>query len=168
MAVIHVLRGFFIAVAAVLAVASAAAAAPPPASGAEAVRKAAELVATQREEMNDACGRLRPFVLSGVANEASPIQAILAAGILVDGTANGVTLVGELTGAMTSAEDEAIAEAAFRRAARRTMETVNDQLDFVTASLHKIATPAALEEAVTVRDAMVAIRDAVKPFAAVK
>ena len=131
----------------------------------EAVKRVTELVDARREDINDACGRLRPMVLSGSARESAPIQAMLTLSSALDSTTDGVSLVGEILQGMKSPEDLAVAQAVFRRAARRALESANDQLDFVNANIQAIKSPAAVAEVVIIRDAMRAIRDAVKPFA---
>lgn len=132
----------------------------------EAVAKVTEIVNARREDINDACGRLRPMVLSGSAREAAPIQAMLTLSAALDSTTDGVSLVGEILTGMKSPEDLAVAQAVFRRAARRALESANDQLDFVNANLQVMKSPAAVAEIIIIRDSMRAIRDAVKPFAA--
>jgi len=138
--------------------------APAWAQSVEAIRKVTEVVDARREDITDAAGRLRPHVLSGLPHEASPIQGILNVAASFDGTANAVSLVGGLVGELKATEDVTASVEVFRRAARRTVESANDQLDFINAYLHAVKSPNALTEAVGIRDAIVAIRDALKPF----
>ena len=132
----------------------------------EAVRRVLEVVATNRDEMNDAAGRLRPLVLAGNAKEAEPIQTLLIAALALDTRADGLALVGSVLLEMKSPDDLGVARSAFRRAARRVIETANDQLDFMNECLHRIQSADALAQAVAARDAVKAIRDAVHPFTA--
>jgi hypothetical protein len=139
-------------------------AAPAHAQTVEAVRKVTEFVDARREDITDAAGRLRPFVLSGQPHESTPIQGILNIASSFDGTANAVSLVGGLVSDLKGPENVTASLEVFRRAARRTVESANDQLDFINAYLHPIRTPAALTEAVAIKDAIIAIRDALQPF----
>ena len=132
----------------------------------DAVRHVIDLVASNRDEMNDAAGRLRPLVLAGSAKEAEPIQTLLIAVLALDARADALSLVGSVLIEMKSPEDLGVARAAFRRAARRMLETANDQLDFIEESLKRIKSPEALAQGVVARDAVKAIRDSVRPYTA--
>ncbi len=139
-------------------------AAPAAGQGVDKVQQMTDLVSARREEILDACGRLRPLVLSGTAGESTPIQVVLTVAASFDSAVDGVSLVGEIVAGMKSPEDLTVAHAVLKRAARRAVESANDQIDFINANLHSIKTPAAVTEATLIRNAMVAIRDAVKPF----
>ena len=132
----------------------------------DAVHRLLDLVTANRDEMNDAAGRLRPLVLAGNAKEAEPIQTLLIAVVALDTRADSLFLVGSVLVEMKSPEDLGVARQAFRRAARRVLETANDQLDFINEGLRHIKSPDALTQATVARDAVKAIRDAVQPFTA--
>lgn len=139
---------------------------PACAQSVDAVRQVIDLVATNRDEISDAAGRLRPLVLAGTAKEAEPIQTLLVAVMALDARADSLSLVGSVLVEMKSPEDLTVARAAFRRAARRMLETANDQLDFIRESLKRITTRDALAQGVIIQDAVKAIRDAVRPHTA--
>ena len=132
----------------------------------DAVHRLLELVTTNRDDMNDAAGRLRPLVLAGTAKESEPIQTVLYAIGELEARADALELVGSVLVEMHAPDDLTVARSAFRRAARRTFETANDQLDFMNESLKRIKSPEASAQAIVARDAMKAIRDAVQPFTA--
>ena len=139
---------------------------PACAQAVEAVHRLMDLVATNRDIMNDAAGRLRPLVLAGNAHEAGPVQSLLQAVAALDARVEALAMVGSVLEEMKSPEDLAVARSAFRRAARRTFETANDQLDFMNEGLRLIKSPDAEAQGVLARDAVRAVRDAVKPFTA--
>jgi len=139
---------------------------PACAQSVDAVRKVIDLIASNRDEMNDAAGRLRPLVLAGSAKEAEPIQTLLIAVLALDTRADALSMVGSVLIEMKSPDDLTVARAAFRRAARRMLETSNDQLDFIEESLKRIKSPDALAQAIVARDAVKAMRDAVHPYTA--
>ena len=139
---------------------------PAFAQSVDAVRQVIDLVATNRDEMSDAAGRLRPLVLAGTAKESEPIQTLLIAVMALDSRADSLSLVGSVLVEMKSPEDLTVARAAFRRAARRMLETANDQLDFIQESLKRITSRDALAQAIIIQDAVKAIRDAVRPHTA--
>ena len=140
------------------------AATPAGAQAVDAVHKLLEQVGTDRDVMNDAAGRLRPLVLAGNAREASPIQSLVSASAAIDSRVDALVLIGSALEEMKTPEDLAVLRSAFRRAARRTFETANDQLDFINESLRLIGSADAAAQGVIARDAVRAIRDEVKPF----
>ncbi len=153
-------------IAAALVLAGIGAAPAAAAQAVDAVHHLLDLVTTNRDDMNDAAGRLRPLVLAGTVKEAEPIQTVLFAVGSLEARADALELVGSVLLEMHAPDDLTVARSAFRRAARRTLETANDQLDFMNESLKRIKSPEASAQATVARDAIKAIRDAVQPFTA--
>lgn len=116
--------------------------------------------------LNAARKNLQLMESRGDEHEVDAAREITDADVAVFAAAVKVFTVAFFVTGVKSPDDVRFSQQQFGLVARGFVSTADEALSRVNENLHNIAAPAALAEATNIRDAMVDLREILKPFAA--
>jgi hypothetical protein len=116
--------------------------------------------------LNTARKNLEQIEIRAADHEQSAVRNITDADVAVFSSAVKVFTVAFIASGMQCPDDIAFTQKQFGLIAKSLVKTADEELTQLNANLTNIAAPAALLEATNIRDAVVDLRDILKPFAA--
>jgi len=149
-----------------LAALELAAATPPRAQGVADVDNAMRAMQLRMRALNTSRKNLQQMEIHRNDLEADAARDVTDADSIVFTAAVKVFTVAFIMTGMKSPEDFRFTQKQFRLVIQQLVTTADAQLARINESLRNVATPAARAEAVNIHDAIVDLRDFLKPFAA--
>jgi myo-inositol-hexaphosphate 3-phosphohydrolase len=116
--------------------------------------------------LNTARKNLEQIEMHAADHEQNAVRNITDADVVVFSSAVKVFTVAFIASGMKSPDDIAFTQRQFGLLARSLVTTADEELTQLNANLPNIAAPTAVLEATNIRDAVVDLRDILKPFVA--